>query len=375
MTITTSTTRQVQTLTAECATPGEATELFGRLSRRLSQLVPFDGGCWFATDPATALASCPVRIENVESGHCESYWEREFLVSDDLLFRDLARSVHPAGSLLAATDGHPERSARYREFLAPQGYADELRAVFRLGGGTWGVLDLFRERGREPFSTREVDLVGAVSPAVAGGLRALALPAPSGVAEAQDGPGTALYDADGRLTSLDEQAEDWFAELAGCGWNAAEPPAQLATVTAVLARAHAIAAGRDRGPAAARLRSASGRWLLVHASCLRTPSGETGPTALVIEPAKSAQIAPIVVEAYCLTRREQEITQAVARGLSNAEIGAALHLSAHTVRDHLKAVFGKVGVGSRGELVAKLFAEHYRPALHEPDAAVEHVQY
>ncbi|MDX6222577.1 MAG: hypothetical protein QOD91_1631, partial [Frankiales bacterium] len=31
------------------------------------------------------------------------------------------------------------------------------------------------------------------------------------------------------------------------------------------------------------------------------------------------------------------------------------------------------GVGSRGELVAKLFAEHYRPALHLPDAAVEHV--
>jgi DNA-binding CsgD family transcriptional regulator len=86
--------------------------------------------------------------------------------------------------------------------------------------------------------------------------------------------------------------------------------------------------------------------------------------AVVVEPAKSAQIAPIIVEAYCLTPREQQITQAVARGLSNPEIAAGLHLSTHTVRDHLKAVFGKVGVGSRGELVAKLFAEHYRPSLH-----------
>jgi DNA-binding NarL/FixJ family response regulator len=97
--------------------------------------------------------------------------------------------------------------------------------------------------------------------------------------------------------------------------------------------------------------------------------------AVVVEPAKSAQIAPIIVEAYCLTPREQQITQAVARGLSNPEIAAGLHLSTHTVRDHLKAVFGKVGVGSRGELVAKLFAEHYRPSLHAAGAPVAHVQY
>jgi DNA-binding NarL/FixJ family response regulator len=89
---------------------------------------------------------------------------------------------------------------------------------------------------------------------------------------------------------------------------------------------------------------------------------------VTIEPAKSSEIAPIIVEAYCLTPREQQITQAVARGLSNQEIAGELFLSSHTVRDHLKAVFAKVGVGSRGELVAKLFADHYGPALHEPNA-------
>jgi DNA-binding NarL/FixJ family response regulator len=35
------------------------------------------------------------------------------------------------------------------------------------------------------------------------------------------------------------------------------------------------------------------------------------------------------------------------------------------VRDHVKAIFHKVGVSRRGELVAKLFAEHYEPVHFE----------
>ena len=57
--------------------------------------------------------------------------------------------------------------------------------------------------------------------------------------------------------------------------------------------------------------------------------------------------------------------RAIARGNSTPEIAAELFLSAHTVRDYIKAVFDKVGVSSRGELVAKLFAEHYADPFHE----------
>jgi hypothetical protein len=38
------------------------------------------------------------------------------------------------------------------------------------------------------------------------------------------------------------------------------------------------------------------------------------------------------------------------------------------VRDNVKAVFEKVGVSSRGELVAKLFADHSAPIHLDPDS-------
>jgi hypothetical protein len=41
-------------------------------------------------------------------------------------------------------------------------------------------------------------------------------------------------------------------------------------------------------------------------------------------------------------------------------------LIAHTIRDYVKAIFEKVGVSSRGELVAKLFTEHYATTHLEP---------
>jgi uncharacterized protein (DUF4415 family) len=52
----------------------------------------------------------------------------------------------------------------------------------------------------------------------------------------------------------------------------------------------------------------------------------------------------------------------VLRGFSTAGIGAKLAISDLTVQ-HLKAVFDKVGVGSRRELVAQIFAQQYRPRL------------
>src|SRR6185436_17078058 len=55
-----------------------------------------------------------------------------------------------------------------------------------------------------------------------------------------------------------------------------------------------------------------------------------------------------------LTAREADVAGYVVRGFTNAEIGTALSLSAHTVRNHLAAAFKKAGVTTRAELVGVL---------------------
>jgi DNA-binding NarL/FixJ family response regulator len=101
---------------------------------------------------------------------------------------------------------------------------------------------------------------------------------------------------------------------------------------------------------------------------------DRGPTdaavTVVVECAKSTDVAPIIIEAYGLSPRERDVVRAIARGLSTPDIATELFLSSHTVRYYIKTVFEKVGVSTRGELVAKLFADHYSEPLHATAAHI-----
>jgi DNA-binding CsgD family transcriptional regulator len=54
------------------------------------------------------------------------------------------------------------------------------------------------------------------------------------------------------------------------------------------------------------------------------------------------------------------VTELVAQGLPTAAIAARLYPSPYAVQDHLKAIFEKLDVSTRGELVARLFVDHYQ---------------
>ncbi len=80
---------------------------------------------------------------------------------------------------------------------------------------------------------------------------------------------------------------------------------------------------------------------------------------MIVEPARPAEIAPLIVQAYGLSGREREVTQFVLQGLSTREIADRLFISIHTVQDHLKAIFEKADVHSRRELVARVSSDHF----------------
>jgi pimeloyl-ACP methyl ester carboxylesterase/DNA-binding CsgD family transcriptional regulator len=54
-----------------------------------------------------------------------------------------------------------------------------------------------------------------------------------------------------------------------------------------------------------------------------------------------------------LTRRERQILAHIARGLDNLQIAAHLDLSEKTVRNHITAVFAKMGVESRAQAIVQ----------------------
>jgi DNA-binding NarL/FixJ family response regulator len=98
---------------------------------------------------------------------------------------------------------------------------------------------------------------------------------------------------------------------------------------------------------------------VLHAS--RLVSSGLDAVAVIIEEPSPAELAPVLMLAYGLTRQEQTVTRLVCRGLSTREIATRLHVTANTVQDHLKSIFEKTGVRSRRELVAAILQEQYLP--------------
>jgi len=60
------------------------------------------------------------------------------------------------------------------------------------------------------------------------------------------------------------------------------------------------------------------------------------------------------ISGNCLTPRELQIADLVAKGLTNAEIGTELWITENSVKQALKRIFRKLDVSSRAQMVARL---------------------
>ncbi|HET9254610.1 MAG TPA: helix-turn-helix transcriptional regulator [Pseudonocardiaceae bacterium] len=275
--------------------------------RSLGRLMPVDAAFFATTDPETLLFTSAWCTEEPLTAATELFLDNEFGRRDVNKFAALATSTRHVASLDGATGCDRDSSLRYRDIMRPLGLGDELRAALVAGS--------------------------------------------SGDTQS---PGVVLLAEGLSVVAITPQAEHLLSMI--------EPAASAGHPLPIVVRAVAVALRAvERGSAPAtllpstRIQTAAGRWLKVHASHLHGSPGEDR-IAIVVEPTEARAAVPLMLAAYGLSRREAEVARLVLRGTATRAIADTLHISAHTVQDHLKAVFDKVGVRSRRDLVGRLLS-------------------
>ena len=310
----------------------------------LHLVADFDQTALLLTDTDTMLPFGGL-VEGWTVSECVPFWDNELLDPDFAKFNDLARSSDPVVALSEATDGDLTRSPRFRKLFEPGAIADELRVAFTTGSSCWAVASLLRDADRGWFSADEVGAVRNLVPIGAQAVRsAVTRDEASAVA---GGPGMIVIGLDGAVESITPDAETLLEEFA-------IPGVDLSPTTPVLA-----AARRAKG------HRGTGRISLPRQRHIRTvvPHPRIAPRRRRARRGDHRGGPPLRSRAdpagvLRLDPREAEVVPLLARGLSTKEMAAELTLSRHTVSDHMKLIFTKCGVTSRGELVAKLFTEH-----------------
>jgi DNA-binding NarL/FixJ family response regulator len=66
---------------------------------------------------------------------------------------------------------------------------------------------------------------------------------------------------------------------------------------------------------------------------------------------QSSRGKPSMAQLQDLSERETEILSLICQGLSDAEMGDVLHLSKHTIRNHVASLYAKIGVNRRAAAV------------------------
>jgi DNA-binding CsgD family transcriptional regulator len=298
-----------------------------------------DLACWATIDPETLVISIMTGAR-IAPEYERSLGEAEYSANEPHTFATLAVRKQSMAKLSDVPDRDRKRSTRFNNVWRPLGIDQELRVLFFSDGACWGAAGMVRS-GLD-FTERETDFLAAVAPVIASATR-LAVRSEAGGLMLGGHPAIVVLGPGGELRAVTPAAHEWqerFDQIA---------PGRFMVMMQVMATG---ARGATSGGFSARLRDASGQWAILDASPLI--GADEDQVAVTIEPASGDQLMSLLLAAYGLTARERDICREVIAGHPTADIAARLFISANTVQDHLKSIFGKVGVRSRGELVARL---------------------
>jgi DNA-binding CsgD family transcriptional regulator len=327
----------------------------------LTYAVPhYAAPCCYTIDPASGLVT-----SHFQEGMPElpTEWIAMEYTEDDVnQLTTVARSPSGVSTLHEATGGNPSSSPRWHANMAYGGDQEMIAALRTRGGDVWGAIGLYRQPNRPLFDTHEKAFLAAIGVLMADAVRRALLIGDSADPEGPDAPGMIVLGQGWRPESMSPGVEEWLRDLPDGNWAASRLPSAVLAVAGRAARS-ATSTGDPAEVAVARVLTRSGRWVVLHGVPLAAVDSQR--VAVIVEPAHPSRIAPLLMSAYGLTEREQQLTRLVLQGFSTTDIADRLVISVHTVQAHLRNVFTKTGVRARRDLVAKIFFAHYEPRLRD----------
>lgn len=256
----------------------------------------------------------------------------------------VAAVIDPAG----ASDESGEHAPALRNLFAAHGIGCELRVPLRDRHGTWGVLSLLRSTGGRAFGPEDVSRAERVVPGLIAMLREYVTAGPLIPSMPPTPAGVVIVRADHTLRAMTPQIKLMVEQMPHHRRFSNRVHEANLLGLATQARGHA----RDPrlSPAIALAPAATyGRWLITHAQ----PLGDgTDDIVITVQPATGRLLLPVFSRWYGLTVREHQILDHLCTEAAPKHIARRLHLSPHTVNDHLKAVYRKTRTTGRDELTA-----------------------
>jgi DNA-binding CsgD family transcriptional regulator len=312
----------------------------------LRRVIGFDRWSWPLADPRTLLPLGPGVAQHDYGPSVPRVLELEYSGGDFATMDVLARRSAPAGSLMRETGGDLARSPRWDEVLRTIGIGDEAVVACRDPFGCWGWIKAYRDAGERPFDDEDLKLLASAGASLSPALRRGFTAAAPGNLHEPPAPGVIVLNPDLSVASRTAGARAWIDALPLAGLFAAwgilpatiYPAATRARGSGAIAEARALERGMD------------GRWVMIEAAPLEGDGA--AKIAITLRAAGPAETFDLLCRAYTLTRRERDIVRALVAGLDTRGLTDRLVISRHTVQDHLKSVFQKVGVRSRRELLA-----------------------
>jgi DNA-binding NarL/FixJ family response regulator len=248
----------------------------------------------------------------------------------------------------------------YAEFMRPRNLRHVLSVRLALAGRRLGRLNLYRPRGERGFSTQDAANASLLAPLVSVALERACQADLARIQERIIDELTAavprraivVLDREFRVTHLSKNAVAYLQAVAPAGYAATVGSGSSLPVS-VAGRCRALSGSEGfvaRGQDFAVLRAAAGELMKFTLIRAASPTASVG-YFLDIRPHANGKGQDAT---FALSRREQEVVDMIACGLRNAEISDKLCISPYTVNNHLRSIYGKLGVTSRTQMLARL---------------------